>query len=93
MPELIVILGGPYISAFPEESLRFYKAADFAFNGEAEVGLPLLLGKLARADKGYKNIPGLIWRKNGKVIINKKKAPVRLDSLPDPAWDLLKPET
>ncbi len=52
-PETITVIGGPHPSALPEQSLRFFPEADFAFRGEAEIGFPELLRCLEQGGKNF----------------------------------------
>jgi len=95
---ITTIIGGPHPSAMPKECFDFYQELlDFAFVGEAEIGFPLLIEKLEKTKRvkanSLKNIPGLVWKHNDKLIINNPKFPIDLDSLGFPSWDLIKPET
>ena len=91
----VVLLGGIHPSSFPEPTLDSIPAADYIFVGEAEAGLPALLGALARdpapAPEILAGIPGLGWRQGGEARINAKANQLDLDALGLPAWDLLKP--
>lgn len=94
-PSVFTIAGGPQPSAMPVEVLTDFPDIDFAFKGEAEMGLPLLLKALAdrRTDKEMngelQKIPGLIWRKRKEIICNQPEFIAELDSLGQPSWDLL----
>lgn len=93
-PKIVTVAGGPHPSAMPEELLQVLKRyLDFAFVGEAERGLPLLLDILGGKGGGYASVPGLAWRDGGAVRVNPKTVTDDLDSLGMPAWDLIKPET
>ena len=90
--KIITLVGGPHPSALPEETLSdLGENLDFAFCGEAEVGLPQLLKTVAEGKNEFSNIPGLIYRNGGETIINEPNFPKDLDELDPPAWDLLKP--
>lgn len=93
-PKIITVVGGPHPSALPERTMNdFNDILDFAFCGEAEIGLP----ELVIGEKIYKEIPGLIFREkeNGKenIIVNPPYFHPHLDDFDFPAWDQLKPET
>lgn len=92
-PESITIAGGPHPSGDPQGTLTYLDRLNFAFQGEAETGLPLLLKKLAGENVEYATIPGLIWRDSGVIRENPPCFVDNLDALPMPAWDLLVPET
>lgn len=90
-PKIITVVGGPHPSGDPEGSLKYLKT-DYAFRGEAEIGLIQLLKNLN--DEGeykYEDISNLIWRKNGKVMCNPLQPIQDLDSLGMPSWDLINP--
>ena len=92
-PGTVTISGGPHPSGDPHGILLYLKGLDLAFQGEAEVGLPLLLTQLEQGRQEYGSIPGLIWRKSDAIVVNPAYAVQDLDSLPLPFWDLLQPET
>jgi len=92
-PKIITIVGGPQPSCSPAETLGKFKNLDYAFRGEAEIGLSNLLDALAEdqlTEEKKITIPGLIWRQSsGTVIVNDQMFVKDLDSLGMPAWDLL----
>jgi radical SAM superfamily enzyme YgiQ (UPF0313 family) len=92
-PKIITIIGGAHSSGDPEGAMTDLKDADFAFRGEAEIGLPKLLKKLNGDNVNYKfeDIPNLIWRENGKVHYNPLQPIEDLDALDMPSWDLINP--
>lgn len=90
-PRIITVVGGPHPSGDPEGSLT-YLSTDFAFRGEAEIGLVQLLKTLnGEKTTSFENINNLIWRKNGKVVCNPLQPIQDLDSLGLPSWDLINP--
>lgn len=92
-PETIIILGGVHVTVTKQKILADVKPADFAFIGEAEIGLPLLLKRILNDEKiDYKNIPGLIWRTDSEVIANERIFIDDLDAIGFPAWDLIPPD-
>lgn len=93
-PRAVIVLGGAHASGVGMEVLDQFTNADFAFTGEAEPGLPLLLQHLVKPDTAdLQSIPGLIYRSNGKNRINPQQWVENLDELPFPAWDLIDPRT
>jgi len=91
---IVNIVGGPHPSALPKETLiDLGENLDFAFCGEAEIGLPKLLKTVSEGKNELNDIPGLIYRKREKMIINQPDFPKDLDQFDFPAWDLLLPET
>lgn len=84
-PKSKILVTGMYPSNLPEKTLKEIKC-DFVGIGE---GFYTLQGLLER--KPFKKIPGLAWREDGAVIIN-KRAPniINLDAeLPSLSWNLL----
>jgi radical SAM superfamily enzyme YgiQ (UPF0313 family) len=78
---------------------HFGAGLDFAFQGEAENGLPMLLDVLdgrggprgASSPDGLAAIPGLVWRDpEGRVVAN-PTCVTDLQSVAMPRWDLLDP--
>lgn len=91
-PKAITIVGGAHPSGAPLETLDYLKEADFAIRGEGEMGLPLLADKLSgNNDVDLTQIPGLIWRANGRIFINPAIFVDDLDQFGMPAWDLIDP--
>jgi radical SAM superfamily enzyme YgiQ (UPF0313 family) len=90
-PKIARIIGGAHISGDSENVMDLLDA-DFAFRGEAEIGLPQLLKKISgQEDTEYADIHHLLWREDGKVNINELK-PIRdVTALGLPSWDLIDP--
>ncbi|MDD4979751.1 MAG: radical SAM protein [Candidatus Omnitrophica bacterium] len=88
-----VIIGGAHVSAVPEVAMEVdFPNADYAFRGEAEIGLPMLFDSLnKKLDIEAEKIPGLVWRDNGRLRINPQIFYENVDELGIPAWDLMDP--
>lgn len=94
VPPTITIIGGPHPSSDPVGAMTdFAGLADYAFQGEAEIGFPLLLDSLEQGGHEFSTIPGLVWRVNKAVMLNPPVFHEPLDDFGMPAWDLLHPET
>ncbi|MFC1808449.1 B12-binding domain-containing radical SAM protein [Candidatus Omnitrophota bacterium] len=80
-----VVIGGPHTSVKKDEILNEC-SADYAIYGEGEVALANL------ADgKDLKDIKSLIWRENGKPVVNPKEDYILdLDSIPFPEYEAFK---
>lgn len=90
-PSILIVVGGPHPSGDPVGTMT-YLETDFAFRGEAEIGLPMLLKKLnSDGDYPFERINNLIWKKNGNVFCNPLQPIENLDSLGMPSWDLINP--
>lgn len=95
LPEAKIILGGPHPSCAPDTIFNYFPKADYAFRGEAEIGLSELLDLLSKDGIGRDSlvlVPGLIWKDKEKTIINKLIFVEDLDSLAMPSWDLIRPD-
>ncbi|MBN2094135.1 MAG: radical SAM protein [Candidatus Zambryskibacteria bacterium] len=95
LPRAKIILGGPHPSCSPQNIFEFLPKADFAFRGEAEIGLTKLLALIAENQTQGENlsgIPGLIWRSGEQTKINAPIFVEDLDELGMPSWDLIRPD-
>lgn len=91
--DIRVIVGGPHPSvAPPEELMSDLPSADFAFRGEADAGLPMLLEHLnvPYNDTEMSAISGLVWRDGeGKVRVNSRKFIKDIDEISQLPYDLI----
>lgn len=87
-PDIPIIIGGPHLTANPEKTLLF-KCFDYGVMREGEITLFKLLEVLER-NSSAEEIQGVVYRKDGDVIINPPRPYIKdLDSLPFPARHLL----
>jgi radical SAM superfamily enzyme YgiQ (UPF0313 family) len=63
-----IIVGGSGYSLFPQQLLEL-TGADFGVCGEGEASLVALIAAL-ETNRAFTGIPGLVFRQNGKVVIN-----------------------
>lgn len=83
-----VVVGGHHPTALPEDTLKF-SCFDYVVRGEGEETALDLVRYLNR-EIDIDDIAGLSYRKNGNIINNIDREPIKdLDSLPYPAVDLL----
>jgi len=86
-----VILGGPHVTAVPEETLERYQVFDLAAIGEAEETFIEWLDSLS-GGSNPEEIPGLLLRGEGGLVRTPPRQFMKdLDKIPFPAWDLLPP--
>lgn len=85
--DIITVIGGPQISAFPKETLSF-DFIDFGIYGEGEHAILELVNNIHNG-KDLSNITGLVYKKNKKVFINQPALIENLDKLPFPSRHLL----
>ena len=74
-----VVLGGVAFSIAPRETLEFL-GADYGVRGEGEESCGLLAERIVHGG-GLEEVPGLVYRKNGRVVQTPPSF-MNLDSLP-----------
>lgn len=67
--KVITVIGGTAFSTFPAQMLQFMDA-DYGIAGQGEHSLPLLADELVNHQLNT-DIPGLVYRKNEDIIINR----------------------
>lgn len=83
-PDVKVVLGGVHPSVMPDEVIS-NKNVDFVVIDEAEETIKELVN-----DKEPKDILGLVYKKNGKIVHNQMRPLIKnLDDIPAPAYHLL----
>ena len=88
-----IVVGGPHVSALPKEILRECPNFDFSVIGEGEITFLELLKALDSDEKNFHHIDGLCFRNHSAIIQTRPRELIEdVDSLPFPAWDLLKAE-
>jgi anaerobic magnesium-protoporphyrin IX monomethyl ester cyclase len=94
-PDIITVVGGAHISSDPIRAFdNLEENLDFAFSGEAETGFPKFIDMLndPTTEPDYFSIPGLVWKNDQELVANPVYLEEDLDSLGDPAWDLIRPD-
>jgi radical SAM superfamily enzyme YgiQ (UPF0313 family) len=88
-PQITTLLGGPHLTAIPQETMELFPQFDIGIIGEGELTTIRLLESLEQ-NRPLNEIPGVIYRENGNIINTGKAELIEdLDSLPFDAWDLL----
>jgi ribosomal peptide maturation radical SAM protein 1 len=87
-PQIQIIMGGANCeSDMGKALLRHFGFVDYIISGEGDESFPSLLGCL-KAGQTPEGIKGIIWRKNGRPVLESEPATVQdLDSLPYPEFD------
>jgi len=81
-----VVIGGPHVSALPDEALEY---TDYVIRGEGEIPLPALVSAL-NLDTPLKDVPGLSWKNGTQIHHNPLAHPIEdFDSLPFPDYSLI----
>ena len=92
VPDAIVTVGGPHVSAIPERTLQMFPGFDYGVVGEGERSYFDLIDGLAAGTDGH-GVGGVVWRDaEGQVHANPRLPYLdgdELDRLPQPAWDLV----
>ena len=87
-PGIKVIVGGPHVTALPEDSLA-NECFDIGVSREGELTFLHLLETL-RDNGSLAQVDGIVYREGGNIRRTKPRERIRdLDILPFPAWDLL----
>lgn len=90
-PDVVTIGGGAHAILEPEQTLRLNQYLDFAFCGEAEESLPEFIRNFNFKER-YKDIPNLVFRQDGRVIVNQRKFLDDLSKCPNIAHELIRPD-
>jgi radical SAM superfamily enzyme YgiQ (UPF0313 family) len=86
-PKIKIVLGGPHVHIYPEESVRI-KEIDYCVLGEGEMPFKDLLDNLSDVKKLY-NIKGIVFKDNNRIVNTGPRDVIEnLDSLPFPARHL-----
>ena len=81
-----VFMGGPHVTYLPDEALEY---CDFVLRGEADDCIVDFIHALENG-RGFENVPGLSYRKEGEVTHNHTPATCKdLDKLPCPDFSLI----
>lgn len=94
--ETTIVVGGPHVSGVPEKVFSHFTDASFGVRGEGEGTLVKLVELLERGDassKDFSDVENLIWHDGEETIVNKQSFVDDLDTLPFPAWQLMKPSS
>lgn len=90
LPEVPVIVGGPHVSALPEQTLLDIPQVDISIIGEGDESIGEILAALDKGDD-LAPIAGIAYRDQaGEVLTTEPREPIReLHKLPIPAFHLL----
>ena len=82
-PQAYIVMGGHHPTHFPEKVLEC-KAVDFVLRGEGETSLPILCDAL-RKKTDLRQVPGIAFRDNEKIIVTPPNWIKDLTLIPLPA--------
>lgn len=84
--KILVFMGGPHVTYLPDEALKY---CDFVLRGEADDCVVAFIRALEEG-KGFENIPGLSYGKEGNTRHNRTPATCKdLNTLPCPDFTLI----
>ncbi|MFH0911029.1 MAG: radical SAM protein [Planctomycetota bacterium] len=87
-PGALVVLGGPHVHLFPEETIAFPEV-DFLVRGEGEEAFPELL-EYAGDKRRLREVKGLVFKDGERTVITDARPAIEdLDRLPFPARRLV----
>ncbi|HJX50241.1 MAG TPA: radical SAM protein [Candidatus Nanoarchaeia archaeon] len=70
LPKSIILLGGQAIGHLQEQIFDFCPNINFALIGNSDIQLPRLIERLSLNKQNFKDIDGLIYKKNNNIIKN-----------------------
>ncbi len=84
-----ILIGGPHVSALPEQTLREFPEFDLGVLNEGEYTLIEII-EAYKSGSQYHAIRGIVFRDKDEIIKTAPRALIPdLDDLPFPAWDLI----
>ena len=83
-----VVIGGYNLRIYPRESI-LHSEIDFGIVEHAYYTLPALLGELEKGSVNFEQVPGLVFKRNGEIIVTAHPQPIDFDKFPNPARHLL----
>ena len=91
-PNMLVVVGGPHVSAIPKETLQKNKNIDIVTIGEGDYTL-LDVHNAVKGNTSLEEVRGIAFRKGKDILVtNPRELISNLDELPLPARHLLKQE-
>lgn len=88
LPDTLTLVGGPHVTALPEQTLNESPEVDIVVRGEGERTMLELANLVSKGDlKNLDKIDGVTFRKNGQIVQTNNRAFIEnLDELPHPAY-------
>ncbi len=84
---LPIVWGGVHPTLLPEQTLE-NEFVDIVVRGEGEETAVELM-KALEENKSLAGIPGISYKENGKIVHNRDREFIDLDTLPPPCWELI----
>ena len=90
LPEVVIIAGGPHVSALPKETLEETKSIDIIVKGEGDDTIVEVMDAI-KNKQDLSPLKGIAFRKDGRIIETPDRELIEdLGKLPVPAYHLLK---
>ncbi|MBL7197053.1 MAG: B12-binding domain-containing radical SAM protein [Candidatus Omnitrophica bacterium] len=86
--KIFVVVGGYNLRVYPQESIS-HPEIDFGIVEHAYYTIPALLRELERGDRNLDDVPGLVYKKDDKIIVTPHPQKIDFDRFPNPARHLL----
>lgn len=86
--KVLVMVGGYNLRIYPRETLSHHEI-DFGVVEHAYYTVPRLLEELESGRNDFINVPGLVFKKDGEIIITRHEQKIEFDKFPNPARHLL----
>lgn len=83
-----VVIGGYNLRIYSCESVS-HPEIDFGVVEHAYYTIPALFGELEKEKSDFDNVPGLVYKKNEKIVITPHPQKINFDKFPNPARHLL----
>ncbi|ALC91194.1 Fe-S oxidoreductase [Bacillus sp. FJAT-18017] len=83
-PDIAIVFGGPEVTYDTVEWLERHPEVDYIVVGEGEIAFKEFLVQFASTSPDLSKVPGLAFRKNGKVKLNLQAGKLDLKEIPSP---------
>lgn len=90
LSKVLIVIGGSHITALPKETMENISGIDIGVIGEGE-DVFLQISHCFFENRNFSEISGIVFRKKGKILINKKRHYFDLNNYFIPAWNLFPP--
>jgi len=87
-PHAVVALGGPHVTFRAEETLETIPEVDIVARGEGDQ-IIVDLARAVDAGQGLDGVPGITYRRNGRIEENPTASPLDITKVPNPAFHLM----
>jgi len=87
-PDIPIVWGGVHPTFFPLQTIK-EPYVDIIVKGEGEIATLEVCEALAK-NRDFRRIKGIVYKNNGGIFNNPNGSYVDLDTLPFPAWHLIK---